>query len=412
MLVCCTRFTLCVLLAGSARAALAEEAAYRLHAGDSVSVSVQSRPDLSGNFRLDERGYITLPLIDPVAVGGRTIAEIRGDVTARLMEVVDGNVQVTVSLDEYRPVYIDGDVVRPGAYPYRPGMTVTIAVALAGGRQSVRSSGTLLNLSREEEEFSELLDTHRANTALEARLLAELNNAQDLVFPADLEEVATGNPRVREIPGLARQNESLERKIAHLEQVIGELESQRTTINSRRDLFNKQLADIESLTVKGVVPKASLLRLQITATSLDQEARNADISIIQSRQSLEETRAQLANLPAEREAEITAALQAVQNSLAHSSIRFDQSQRRMAVLSSQRPPEAEAGAGDTPANVSVTRMGETASAAALLLEAAWDAPVMPGDVIQVPFPDFSAGGALDSSLPSRSPMPRKDVPAQ
>lgn len=176
-------FLLGTVFAAVAVTAFADGQAYRLYAGDSISVTVQSRPDLSGTFYIDKQGQLTLPLIGALTGSGRTTEDIRASIARRLKRHIHGNVQVTVALNAlggaggpagYRPVYIDGDVEKPGAYPYRPGMTVSIAVALAGGRHSVRSSGTLLGLSQEREQFDLLLDTYRANDAREARLLARL----------------------------------------------------------------------------------------------------------------------------------------------------------------------------------------------------------------------------------------------
>lgn len=420
-------FVLGIVFAALAVTAFADGEAYRLYAGDSISVSVYSRPDLSGTFRLDERGQLIFPLIGPLNGNGRTTEQIRTSIANRLKVHVDGDVQVIVALHalggagepaRYRPVYIDGDIVKPGAYTYRPGMTVTIAVALAGGRHSVRSSGTLLGLSREQEQFEILLDTHRANIAREARLLAELAGKQSVVFPVDLETATVSSARVREILNnehaimdsratlQALQADSLERRIKGLEQVIHEFESQKRSITSRRKLYEKKFKEIESLTTKGVLPKANLLSLQITATTLDQEARAADITIIQSRQTLDESRAQLANLPVEREAAITSELQTVQDSLTRSRIQFDQSLKRLAVLNSQTPPEAEPGVTDPPPRVSISRIAETVAKPPATHEADWDSPVLPGDVIQIPYPEFSAPDAFNGSLPRRVQTPQ------
>ena len=40
---------------------------------------------------------------------------------------------VSVELVGYRPMFILGEVTKPGQYPYEPGMTVLTAVAIAGG---------------------------------------------------------------------------------------------------------------------------------------------------------------------------------------------------------------------------------------------------------------------------------------
>jgi polysaccharide export outer membrane protein len=45
---------------------------------------------------------------------------------------------VTATVVEYRPIYVNGDVSKPGEYAYRPLMTVRQAVALSGGYELMR----------------------------------------------------------------------------------------------------------------------------------------------------------------------------------------------------------------------------------------------------------------------------------
>jgi polysaccharide biosynthesis/export protein len=40
---------------------------------------------------------------------------------------------VAVEVIAYRPIYVLGEVNKPGQYPYQPGMTVVTAVAVGGG---------------------------------------------------------------------------------------------------------------------------------------------------------------------------------------------------------------------------------------------------------------------------------------
>lgn len=40
---------------------------------------------------------------------------------------------VTVSMLEFRPVYVSGEVKTPGSYEYQPGLTVEKIIAVAGG---------------------------------------------------------------------------------------------------------------------------------------------------------------------------------------------------------------------------------------------------------------------------------------
>lgn len=415
-------FSLGIIFAVWATNVIAETGAFRVYAGDSLAIDVQSRPDLKGSYTVDELGQLTLPVGGAINVSGLTTQQIRSTIVEHLKEHLTDEVQVSVTVERFRPVsidgglppiFIDGDVSRPGAYPYDPGMTVGVTLALAGGRYSVRSVGSLVQLSHEREQSYLLLDAHRSNIAREARLLAELANQETVTFPADLEESAENDARVREIlrNELAimharkhihtQQFSSLKRGFDGLTHVLEELESQLTSINERRNLYEQRFKDIESLAAKGVVPKDSLLRLQITATTLDQEARAAQISIIQTRQALEEARSKLDNYPVEREAGIIEDLQTVQDSLAQSKVRFEQTIERLAALNVQMPPNAAADIMDPAPAVSITRAAADSSQSPTSVQASWNSPVLPGDVIWVPFPELTASAGLQNNLPAR-----------
>ena len=43
------------------------------------------------------------------------------------------NPEVTVSIREYRPFFLHGEVQQPGGIAYQPGLTLQKAIALAGG---------------------------------------------------------------------------------------------------------------------------------------------------------------------------------------------------------------------------------------------------------------------------------------
>ena len=107
---------------------------YRLGPGDRVQVTVFRQPDMSGEFTLDGNGNLHLPLVGELAAGGLTTRQLEEEIEQRLRTknlLVDP--QVAVQLLTYRPIYVLGEVNRPGSYEYREGMTVINAVALAGG---------------------------------------------------------------------------------------------------------------------------------------------------------------------------------------------------------------------------------------------------------------------------------------
>lgn len=107
---------------------------YQLSADDTVRITTFGESALSGQFLVDDRGAIDIPLLGTIPVSGETPAELGQQIeelVRRKNLLLDPKVAVEVV--GYRPVFILGEVAKPGQYPYRPGMTVLTAVALAGG---------------------------------------------------------------------------------------------------------------------------------------------------------------------------------------------------------------------------------------------------------------------------------------
>ena len=50
---------------------------------------------------------------------------------------------VSVSIMEYRPFYVTGEVKKPGSYPFHPGLTIDRAISIAGGFTERASKGRI-----------------------------------------------------------------------------------------------------------------------------------------------------------------------------------------------------------------------------------------------------------------------------
>jgi polysaccharide export outer membrane protein len=125
----------------------AEEAAYKLDAGDRLRVIVFGEMDISGEYEVDGSGLIRLPLVGQVQAGGLALGEFEGKVKSALEGGYLRNARVSVEVINYRPFYILGQVNKPGEYAYVNGMTVLSAVALAGG-YTYRANETTVYLRR------------------------------------------------------------------------------------------------------------------------------------------------------------------------------------------------------------------------------------------------------------------------
>lgn len=109
------------------------ETSYKLGPGDKLRVITFGEERLSGEFTVNERGLVSLPLVGDIRAGGLTLESFSGEVKTALANGYLNNPRVSVEVLNYRPFYILGEVGKPGEYPFINGLTVINAVATAGG---------------------------------------------------------------------------------------------------------------------------------------------------------------------------------------------------------------------------------------------------------------------------------------
>jgi polysaccharide export outer membrane protein len=109
---------------------------YVIGPSDVVRISVWHNPDLSGEAIVRPDGTITMPLVGDLRAAGRTPGQIRAEITQRLGAFIkDESAIVTVAvatINSYR-FTVSGNVEHPGTYASTHFVTVSEAVALAGG---------------------------------------------------------------------------------------------------------------------------------------------------------------------------------------------------------------------------------------------------------------------------------------
>jgi polysaccharide export outer membrane protein len=109
-------------------------ASYTLGAGDQVRIITFGEDQLTGVFKLDDQGDIAMPLIGTVKSVGLTTSRLAAQIAAELRRrKLLSDPSVAVEVAAYRPVFVLGEVVKPGEYPYQPGMTMLTTIAVAGG---------------------------------------------------------------------------------------------------------------------------------------------------------------------------------------------------------------------------------------------------------------------------------------
>lgn len=112
----------------------AGDPAYKIGAQDVLKIDVWREDQLTRTVPVRPDGKITLPLLNDVQAAGLTPMELGGIIRDELRKYIT-NPQVTVSVTEInsRRVYVTGEVVRAGAFPLLPNMTVLQALSSSGG---------------------------------------------------------------------------------------------------------------------------------------------------------------------------------------------------------------------------------------------------------------------------------------
>jgi len=132
LMLCC--FSACAAPAKPLPPIVASDAG-SLGPGDVFEVRVYQEPDLSGAYRVGSDGAISFPLLGKVPVAGKATNDITDDLVKRLKDGYIKNPQVSILVKEYnsKKVFVLGQVVKPGPFPYADDMTIVNAIASAGG---------------------------------------------------------------------------------------------------------------------------------------------------------------------------------------------------------------------------------------------------------------------------------------
>ena len=253
---------LAALLPGPARAA------YLLDVGDVLEVSVLGIPDYRRRVTVNIDGEVSLPLVGEVRAAGKGLPDLRrhvADLLAGTRKLQDPD--VTVELVELRPFYVTGDVSRPGAVPFRGGLTVRSAISLAGGYDALRfrSENPLLMApelrSQSESLWVELVRRQARVLTLQAEMdgkdVADLSSLREAPVPkasvAAIADVEQRDLKVR-VAEYAKQKAFLERAIVQANEAVTGLE---TGLQDQSRFLSKQVEAGERLQAsyaRGVTP--------------------------------------------------------------------------------------------------------------------------------------------------------------
>lgn len=312
------------------------KAEYLISAGDVLEVAVAGVPELKNRAAVEIDGNISLPLVGTLPVAGLPLSEIRAKIGAALANrvfrqrssdgrenpvVIEAN-EVTTTVAEYRPLYVNGDVSKPGEYPYRPPTTARELVALAGGYDimRMRMNNPYLEAADLRSEYSTLWTDFAKEQAHIWRIKNELGDGsqidpavmKDVPIPlsviSDIVNSATEYLKTKQID-YQREKAFLQRGVREGDDEVNVLSTQQKTEEEGYQADLDELQKVNDLFSKGslVSPRVADARRAVQLSSTRKLQTQAQL--MQAKRQQEELKRKLEKLDDQRKLDLLQELQ-------------------------------------------------------------------------------------------------------
>jgi protein involved in polysaccharide export with SLBB domain len=113
---------------------------YYLGPGDSITLQMYGKENVSYELLVDREGKVTIPELGPVVVNGLTFSEVKALLSNRVKQQIIG-AEVSISMGALRSIriFVLGEAFKPGAYTISSLSTMTHAIIASGGLSDIAS---------------------------------------------------------------------------------------------------------------------------------------------------------------------------------------------------------------------------------------------------------------------------------
>ncbi|WP_142593199.1 polysaccharide biosynthesis/export family protein [Pseudorhizobium endolithicum] len=218
-----------------------QEGQYKIAVGDVLTVTVYGDSGLTGTFPVGPDGTIGYPILGNVDVLGKSLEAVSDRIREDLSSHI-ANLAVAVAVKEYAPIFIVGDVQKPGRYEFRPGMIVLELFTLGGGLRETTALTDVsgLQLIQAQQDYEDMSLQLLSQEVRRARLMAELGGTEFSYSQAEL-GLGTDPNAVQKI--IDSEMTLFRLRLARLEEEVRNLEAQK----------QHYVAEIETLEKSGVM---------------------------------------------------------------------------------------------------------------------------------------------------------------
>ena len=122
---------------------------YKLQPGDVLEISVWKEKDLQREVMIRPDGGLSFPLVGDVQTEGKTVEQLRKEITQRLSKYIpDPVVTVATKQTQGNIIFVTGRVNKPGSFISFRNLDVMQALSLAGGVTPFASENSIKILRR------------------------------------------------------------------------------------------------------------------------------------------------------------------------------------------------------------------------------------------------------------------------
>jgi exopolysaccharide production protein ExoF len=317
-----------------------------------LAIRFQGYPELSGEYRINPDGAISVPVIGRFNVINQTAAQLEKILATRTGEIAGREVYVTVETAAYKPVFVTGLVKNPGSVQWFPSMTVLQALSVSGGiyRADGTARGDATTGSSELARFKKALDQEKRSIAELARIRAEQRDASVIEVPAQLIKLVGPKEAGQLIKtqtvllesrrtSFADQLASLERGRVLAGQELTGLKEQSLRIKDLLRLRTDARQKVQELLSKGLVPAFRALDEEIKVSELEDKITNTAVALARVQATVANLEREAMRTVAEKKAQLEAEAVKLESEIAQLDIEAEASRDAYPELTGNTTPD-------------------------------------------------------------------------
>lgn len=159
---------------------------YRINPSDILELTFAQAPEFNQTVTVQPDGYITLRVVGDLPAAGQTLPELTESIKTAYSKIMQ-DPEVTVGPKEFeKPFFtVGGQVGKPGKFDWYADITLTQAIAIAGGFTDASKHSQVLLFRRVSDEWSEarIINVKKMVNARDIREDPELKPGDMLYVP-------------------------------------------------------------------------------------------------------------------------------------------------------------------------------------------------------------------------------------